>query len=230
MFDIVRRRKYNERRVLIDSARVLDPQFDDSLICLSGAELELLRNVCLYLRRQDTFVATYFEQHYLTPDRDAWDALQAIVAGLEEKIMGCAELEGYLEDIRDSASVLETLVTKIPGLGIPTSISQGDQITASDTDETLTIGPVDAGEIWCIDKLLAYDRDNMPTYIMMTIYAQGTYRTLKYSPAPAAYELVETDGPFWLFPAEAVRVRWYGHTVGDKLIWTMVGRKFVLPS
>lgn len=106
MFDIVRRRKYVERRVLIDSARILDSPFDDSLICLSGAELELLRNVCLYLRRQDSFVASYFAQHYLTPDRTDWDALQAVVAGLEEKLMGCAELETMIE-------ALVTLTTPI---------------------------------------------------------------------------------------------------------------------
>lgn len=120
MFDIVRRRKYDERRVLIDSARILDSPFDDSLICLSGAELELLRNVCLYLRRQDTFVASYFAQHYLTPDAEDWDSLLAVVAGLEEKLMGCAEIEtlidqikGYAAAIAFDAGLLRQLATRI---------------------------------------------------------------------------------------------------------------------
>lgn len=106
MFDIVRRRQYQNWRVMIDSARILDSPFDDSLICLSGAELELLRNITQYLHRQDTFVATYYNNHYLTPDLDAWDAIAAIVAGLEEKLMGCAEIETLIDQIKGYAAAI----------------------------------------------------------------------------------------------------------------------------
>lgn len=105
MFDIVRRRHYDSRRVLIDSARVLDSPFDDSLVYLSGAQLELLRNVTLYLRRQATYVATYFAGYYLTPDIDAWDAIQAIVADLEESLMGNPNtIWGYEDRLIDQQS------------------------------------------------------------------------------------------------------------------------------
>ena len=106
MFDIVRRRSYDTRRVLIDSARVLDSPFDDSLVCLSGAELEMLRNLTQYLHRQDTFIETYYNSHYVTPDVDDWDAIQAIVAGLEEKLMGCEEIETLIDQIKGYAAAI----------------------------------------------------------------------------------------------------------------------------
>lgn len=83
---------------MIDSARILDSPFDYSVVFLSGADLELLRNLTQYLHRQDTFVATYFDNHYLTPDVDDWDAVQAIVANLEDKLMANENLIfGYNE-------------------------------------------------------------------------------------------------------------------------------------
>ena len=108
MFDIVRRRSYDTRRVLIDSARVLDSPFDDSLVCLSGAELEMVRNLTQYLHRQDTFIETYYNSHYVTPDVDDWDAIAAIVAGLEEKLMGCAETEAMIEALVTLATPIDS--------------------------------------------------------------------------------------------------------------------------
>lgn len=94
-----RRKTYYRPRVLISTDRVLDPQFADGLICLTGAELEMLRNLTQYLHRRSTFAESESAAGYLTPDTANWDTIQAIVATLEEKIMGCEELMSLFEDM-----------------------------------------------------------------------------------------------------------------------------------
>lgn len=88
MTDALRRKRYVESRVLIETGRVLSPQFLDATLYITGAELELLRNMMAYLNRESTFVSEYGDGYYLTPTVAEWDALQAIVAHLEEMLMG----------------------------------------------------------------------------------------------------------------------------------------------
>lgn len=92
-----RHKTYYKPRVLISTERVLDPQFEDGLICLTGAELEMLRNLTQYLHRRSTFAEDENQARYLTPDADDWDVIQALVANLEEKLMGCDELMALFE-------------------------------------------------------------------------------------------------------------------------------------
>ena len=99
MSDSWRRKTYYKPRVLISTSRVLTPQFEDGLICLTGAELEMIRNLTQYLHRRSTFAESESGTGYLTPDTADWDTIQAIVANLEEKIMGCEELMTLFEDM-----------------------------------------------------------------------------------------------------------------------------------
>ena len=79
---------YTWQRVLIDSTRILDPQFDDAVIYVTGAQLELLRNMTQYLNRLSTYVSEYNPGYYLSPTAEDFDAIQAIVADLESVLMG----------------------------------------------------------------------------------------------------------------------------------------------
>ncbi|GAG58107.1 unnamed protein product [marine sediment metagenome] len=154
MFDIVRRRSYDERRVLIDSARVLDSPFDDSLVYLTGAQQELLRNLTQYLHRQDTFVATYCAQHYLTPDVDAWDAIQAIVSDLEDVLMGNPNTIWGYKDVfvfTDSDSSMDAGDNTIWGPSVP------------------------AGEVWRISNMSFVTDSAICTSVKMRAYIDGTY-------------------------------------------------------
>lgn len=99
MSDVWRRKTYYRPRVLISTERILDPQFDDGLICITGAELEMLRNLTQYLRRRSTFSEDETESGYLSPSDEDWDSIQAIVANLEEKLMGCEELMQVFTDM-----------------------------------------------------------------------------------------------------------------------------------
>ena len=85
-------KKYYDKRVLIDVDRVLTPQYDDALLCITGAQLEMLRNLTQYLHRRSTFVSEYDVSTYLIADNDDWDDISDIVADLENTIMGCEEL------------------------------------------------------------------------------------------------------------------------------------------
>lgn len=101
--DAWRRKRYYNPRVVIGTADILDCPFPDSLVCLTGAELALLRNMTQYLHRRSTFASAYHEGYYLAPTNEEWDALDAIVAGLEDKLMGCPDLLTMLEDILAAA-------------------------------------------------------------------------------------------------------------------------------
>lgn len=90
---------YYEPRVLIETADVLSSPFPDALLCLTGAELGLLRNLMQYLHRRATFVSEYRDTTYLAPTTEQWDQLQAIVADLEDKIMSCEDLTEQLDEI-----------------------------------------------------------------------------------------------------------------------------------
>lgn len=99
MVDNWRVKKYYDKRVLVETARILDSSFEATLICLEGAELELLRNMCQYLHRRSTFASEYHVNYYVAPSTIEWNELDAIVANLEEKLMGCTEITALLEAI-----------------------------------------------------------------------------------------------------------------------------------
>lgn len=115
-----RRKTYYRPRVLIETGDVLDCPFPDSLVCLTGAEQSLLRNLTQYLHRRSTFASEYHESYYLAPSNEEWDALDAIIAELENKLMGCPELTQLLEDIKAAAQCACEKLTDLPRTRWPT--------------------------------------------------------------------------------------------------------------
>ena len=95
-----RRKSYYDPRVLIRTAFVLDPPFPDALVCLTGPQLAMLRNVTQYLHRRSTFASEYHEGYYLAPTNEEWDQLAAIVSDLEDKLMTCEDFMQLLQDIK----------------------------------------------------------------------------------------------------------------------------------
>lgn len=204
MFDIVRRRSYNTLRVLIESSRILNPQLDDSLICLSGAEIELLRNLTQYLHRQDSFVATYNAGYYLTPDQEAWDDLQAIVADLEEKLMGCTEIEALLEAI-------EARLT-------PTVTTQSLQGDAGGTgSDWLTFTAPPEGIVRTVHTIVAFNSQRASDYIWFQIHT-GTHDRIIHREADTLYnQRVRCPFSFEIAYPETYLVFFVGAQVNDTL-------------
>ncbi len=129
MTDDWRRKTYYGPRVLIDTQRILAPQFPDAIVCLSGAQIEMLRNLTQYLHRRSTWAESYAKTYYLAPSNEDWVTVQAIVADLEEKLMStlCEDLITILEG--QAASILamqqcichisvlqEQLVSRLPDM------------------------------------------------------------------------------------------------------------------
>jgi hypothetical protein len=134
MTDAWRMKRYYEPRVLLDVDDILTPLFGDCLVCLTGSELYVLRNLTQYLHRRSTFVSSYHQGYYLAPDNQEWDDLQAIVAGLEDKLMNCEEFTQQLEDILAAA---QCACNKAAGTGSihydPYDGNQEDAFTLDDT-------------------------------------------------------------------------------------------------
>lgn len=82
------RHKYQYDRILIEASRILTPQFSGTTITLTGAMVELLRNITAYIHQECTFVDEYHGTYYLTASVADFDTINAIVASLEEKLMG----------------------------------------------------------------------------------------------------------------------------------------------
>ena len=98
-----RRKTYYKTRVLLDTQRILAPQFSDCVVCVTGPQLEMMRNLAQYLHRRSTFADGYETDYYLAPTEPEWDDIQAIVADLENTLMNCDEFTAKLEAILDAA-------------------------------------------------------------------------------------------------------------------------------
>jgi len=142
MSETWRRKPYYRPRVLIDAARVLDPQFDDVLVCITGAQLEMLRNLTQYLHRRSSFASENHDGYYLVADNDDWDSIQAIVADLEETLMGCEEFTALFEAM---LAQLQCVCNKTSAL-LRYGPTTGPVIDGYLVDETLIPGDVYGSE------------------------------------------------------------------------------------
>jgi len=134
-----RRKKYYKPRVLVETTRVLNPQFSDALVCITGAQLEMLRNITQYLHRRSTFAQDYTKAYYLAPNNDDWDEISSIVANLEEGLMGCGieELTAVLEAMMQCICDLSARATS----DVPLPVNDNGSVLAPDlTEETAIAG------------------------------------------------------------------------------------------
>ena len=109
MSEVERRRRYVESRVLMSSAAILNPTFDDGDLYFTGSQIEIMRNLVQYANRPENYAAEWELGYYLTPDNDDWDDIQAIVADLEETLMGNPNtLWGYADRWAEYAEQVST--------------------------------------------------------------------------------------------------------------------------
>lgn len=143
MTDVLRRHKYAVNRILIPTARILSPEFNAAYLFLTGAHIELLRNLVDYANRETSFVTTYEDGYYLSPTSGEWDAIGAIVAELEEILMGVQNVAwGYSG--------------KVSGQSAHTMTSTAGYNLLSDA--------VPEGEVWLMQQLSAVNLDKQVTH------------------------------------------------------------------
>ena len=169
-----RRKTYYRPRVLIDTQRILAPQFSDALVCITGAQLEMLRNLTQYLHRRSTYADGYETDYYLAPTEAEWDDLQAIVADLENTLMGCEELTQLFTDMLAQLECVCNTVSANPGL------SPGIQPIV---DDYVTDGVLIPGDIYGEDTEVSAERcavaqlTYQQMYDILTIYLQPFQET-----------------------------------------------------
>lgn len=101
-----RRKTYNEHRSLLLISDILECPYPGAWVCLDGAHLAMLRNMCQYLHYRSTWVSEYHEQYYIAPSNEEWDDIQAVVAELEGRLMVCEE---FTEQFARIAAALECM-------------------------------------------------------------------------------------------------------------------------
>jgi len=231
MEEAERRLSYQYQRVLLETTRVLAPQFDDTLICLTGSELELLRNVCTYFHLRSSFVSQYDETYYLCPDDEDWDDIQAIVADLEEKLMGCteiaadiAQIKGYLAAIAFDLQLFHMENSPIPanealyqaGDGNP---SQHLKFTACPEDYRMKVYGI-----------FAVDTTNACTQIRVEYQGTSSSRQIYVQTNVGGGYPILWHGPIVLEAGDEMWVRFSGATTGDNLRAQLWAERFEVPG
>lgn len=208
MSESERRRGYAYNRVLIESDRILDPQFDDAVVFLSGAQIEMLRNVTQYLNRLDTYVSEGFLGYYLTPDIADFDDILEIVADLEETLMGNPNtIWGYKDTYTDAESV----------------------IGVAGTIETIDFDPCPEGSVYVLTNVHMYNSSGTSGIQRIKVIS-GAHETLLLE----EFTVVANHNTLWQGRVEMkeddfVRIVFKTITIGDNVHGYVKGSEMAVP-
>jgi len=194
--------------VLVDVAMALDSSFDDGVLWFSGAQIGMLRTIVRYLRRQHTFVETYHDSYYISPSTEDWDTISALVADLEETLMGNPNtLWGY-ED---------RMFTRQDHL----MIAPGNFVQSHDT--------VPEGEVWVITGLSIFT-DEDSSHLNVLNYVSAVNYAIVDQIAPDA-NLWKTVTPLHVILKEGdgIRVSWKNVVIDQRLLTNVWGYSMKVP-
>lgn len=208
MSEAERRRTYTESRVLMSSVAVLNPTFSDGALYFTGAQVEIMRNLVQYANRIESYVAEYESGYYLTPDNDDWDDIQAIVADLEETLMGNPNtLWGYNDRIEQYEY-------------------EGD---ADVGENILVLDDVPANTVYVITDIYAMHAITGCTAIELdSRIGTGNYPLLKVSPV-ANYQPYNWAGFHVMKAGDNLRAVFYACTATDTLFLKARGYSMLVP-
>ena len=196
MPDVLKRHKYAVNRVLIPAARILSPEFEGAYLFLSGAHIELLRNLVDYANRETTFVSSYGEGYYYTPTDENWDTITAIVADLEEVLMGGQNVVwGYSDPLYEEVEELD--------------VAAGTVLV-----NATAIGADKAGVLQSID---AFNQTTSISSIRLRVQYGGFNLTLLLDSSPAANIATLWRGSLALPEGARVQGVFSGCVEGDNL-------------
>lgn len=200
---------YRRDMTLIEASRILDTQFDAQGIWLNGAQVELLRNVMMPLNNPRTFVDEYHDGYYLTATDNDWDAIRAIVADLERKLMGNDNtMWGYND----------RLLTRQDHI----SLAPGAIVYSHDT--------VPAGEVWVITGLSIFtDEDGSHLNVLNYVEAVNYAITDQIEPAANLWKTV-TDLHVILKEDDGIRTSWKSVVEDQRLMSNIWGYSMKVPA
>lgn len=203
------RRNYRYGRVYIEAARILNPQFNGVTLTLTGAQVELLRNATMLFHLQDAFVDTYHDGYFMNASDADYNNIQAIVADLEEKLMGNINiLWGYSEHLASTRT----------------------EDDAEAGINYLTFASCPAGEIWIIETIDGYNINTNPTAIQFESLDASVIARIQHELSPGTNIPVVWNGKVTLAQGCHIRVRFDGCALNDNLRAHVWGYKMVVPT
>lgn len=199
---------YRTDRVLLEKDRLLTPQFSPMWLYLDGAQLEMLRNMTEYLNRPSTYVESYGDGYYITPDATDFDDIQAIVADLEDKLMGNQNTPfGYDDRLAEEKNKIGSL----PG------------------NNDLSPLTVPAGEMWCVTQMCLFNASSINSAQMVYLKCGSLVIYVDHlSNVPSGIPRI-LQGRWYLKEGDYVVFRFYGCTSGDNLFTSLHGYKMQVP-
>jgi hypothetical protein len=168
----------------------------------------MLRNVTQDLNRLDTYVSEQFLGYYLTPTAEEYDALLAIVADLEEELMGNPNtIWGYNERFS----------------------LQGSHTLSGDSDYTLIAFTVPAGYVYVVEIGNARDIESIVTQKHF-IY-DGTYwfQIGQFNNQPAGDFAYLTNMRYTLAEGDQYAVQFMDAKDSDRVYCRCFGYKMKVP-
>lgn len=202
------RRGYNDARKLIESARILSPTFDDGVLYFTGAQVEIMRNLMAYANQRETFVNEYQPGYYLMPDDDDWDDIRAIVADLEDTLMGNPNtLWGYKDTLREE----KIKVGCLPGT---------NDLNTPDVPE---------GEVWRLTSITVFNTTTVNYNIVVYVRLSTKTHYLKSIASNPIQQPANIQCDIVLKEDDYVGATFYGCTSGDDLYLLTAGYKMDVP-
>lgn len=200
---------YRRDTTLIEASRILDAQFGAQGVHLTGAQVELLRNTMMVLNNPRTFVDEYHDGYYLTATDNDWDAIRAIVADLERKLMGNDNtMWGY----NDRMFTRQDHIRLAPGA----------IVYSHDT--------VPAGEVWVITGLSIFtNEDNSHVDVLNYVEAVNYAITDRISPSANLWKTV-TGLHVVLKEDDGIRTSWTGTVIDQRCLSNIWGYSMKVPD
>jgi len=168
-----------------------------------------MRNLVQYANRQSTYVAEYEGGTYLTPDDADWDDIQAIVADLEETLMGNPNTlwgyaDRYLRHQSDTSDVDGTFIINLPK---PT-----------------------AGTIHRLDGFAVYRDTNPGSFARVQINIPGGPEVVEDVMVPTVGLFTPGSVRFIVTDADNIRIAFAGSTIGEVVEANAWGYVMVVPT
>ena len=199
---------YIYNRVLIDVDVALDSPFDDGVLWFSGAQIGMLRTIVRYLRRQHTFVETYEEGYYTSPSTEDWDTISALVADLENTLMGNPNtLWGY----EDRLLTMQTHIMIAPGTFVQSHTT------------------VPEGEVWVVEGLSVGTSHTGASVYALNYVEAVNYAITELITPPMNTWKVRSDLRVVMKEDDGIRFAWNSLVVDQNITTFVWGYKMKVP-
>jgi hypothetical protein len=196
------RMAYRDDRVLLDLRRILTLYGLGQVVHLTEADLEMMRNMCQYLHRRSTWCFEYEQGFYYAADDGDFDTIEALVSGLEDKLMPTSvDVWGYT----DTVELAATTIVSGPG------------------PLELVLGTVPANTVWRLLTTVAVNANTSCVQIRWIVRRSGTDYIVYTQEGPTAAVWYSRSVDLVCASDDQVIVWFASNQAGDTLIANALG-------